>query len=292
MPGAGSVLTGAFLISFSGVFVKWAHVNPSVAGFYRMFIGGLVLGILILVRGENRWYGFTWFFLSCCCGIFFAMDLFFWHRSIHYIGPGLSTILANFQVFFLALFGALILKEKLKKKLITAIPLAMTGLYLLAGVQWSRLGAIYRTGIWLGLATAACYAAYLLVLRKAQGNPKAPSPMMTLFVIAMISASALVIESYFHGEKFALPDMQSLLSLISYGIFSQVIGWLMITRGLPNVPSSLGGLLLLLQPTLSFIWDILFFSRPTTFIDACGAILALSAIYLGTVSGMAGVRRP
>ncbi|OGP63500.1 MAG: hypothetical protein A2V65_07795 [Deltaproteobacteria bacterium RBG_13_49_15] len=284
--GARFVLIGAFLISFSGVFVKWAHVSPSVAGFYRTFIGGLALAAVLFIRREHKWYGTGWLLLSGCCGVLFALDLFFWHRSIQYIGPGLSTILANFQVFFLALFGVLILKEKVNGKLIAAIPLAMIGLYLLAGVQWNRLGSTYRTGVWLGLAAAACYAVYLLVLRKIQGNMKAPSPMMTLLVISMISAAALGAESFIHGEKFFIPDLQSLASLLSYGILSQVIGWVLITKGLPGVPSSLAGLLLLLQPTLSFAWDILFFNRPTTHIDAIGAVMALCAIYLGTVAGM------
>ncbi|MEW5909340.1 MAG: DMT family transporter [Thermodesulfobacteriota bacterium] len=284
--GSRSVIVGAFLISFSGVFVKWAHVPPSVAGFYRTLIGGLVLGILLFIRRENRWYGFGWFFLSCCCGILFAMDLFLWHRSIHYIGPGLSTILANFQVFFLALFGGLILREKPNRKLIAAIPMAMLGLYLLAGVQWNSLGSTYQTGVWLGLATAACYAAYLLVLRKVQGSRKAPSPIMSLMIISLVCAGALGAESFSRGESFAIPDPQTLISLLSYGTLCQVIGWILITKGLPGVPSTLAGLLLLLQPTLSFVWDILFFSRPTTLSDISGALLALCAIYLGTLGQM------
>jgi len=39
---------------------------------------------------------------------------------------------------------------------------------------------------------------------------------------------------------------------------------------------------LLLQPTLAFTWDVLFFHRPTDVTDVVGAGLALAAIYLGT----------
>jgi drug/metabolite transporter (DMT)-like permease len=41
-------------------------------------------------------------------------------------------------------------------------------------------------------------------------------------------------------------------------------------------------LLLLLQPTLTFIWDMIFFGRPTTVIEGAGAMLALGAIHLGS----------
>ncbi len=60
---------------------------------------------------------------------------------------------------------------------------------------------------------------------------------------------------------------------------------MLITRGLPHVQAGTAGLLILLQPTLAFVWDIVFFARPTTLVDVAGAVLALGAIYLGTVRG-------
>ena len=46
----------------------------------------------------------------------------------------------------------------------------------------------------------------------------------------------------------------------------------------------LAGLALLLQPTLSFVWDVLFFGRPMQPIEIAGAAIALFAIYLGSRS--------
>jgi drug/metabolite transporter (DMT)-like permease len=40
-------------------------------------------------------------------------------------------------------------------------------------------------------------------------------------------------------------------------------------------------LILLLQPALAFVWDVLFFQRPTTLVNWLGVMLALAAIYLG-----------
>jgi drug/metabolite transporter (DMT)-like permease len=48
--------------------------------------------------------------------------------------------------------------------------------------------------------------------------------------------------------------------------------------------ASRAGLLLLLQPTGAFIWDILIFTRPTSGIEYFGAGLALTAIYLGNTT--------
>jgi drug/metabolite transporter (DMT)-like permease len=163
-----------------------------------------------------------------------------------------------------------------------AIPLAFFGLFLLAGIHWHQLGEAYRLGVFLGLATAACYAVYILALRKLQSQRNAPSAMANLAVISMVSALLLGSAAWMQNDPFAIPDLQSIFSLVAYGLFSQVIGWVLISNGLIRLKSSLVGLLILLQPALSFTWDILFFHRETDLFGAVGAVLSLTAIYLGT----------
>lgn len=43
------------------------------------------------------------------------------------------------------------------------------------------------------------------------------------------------------------------------------------------------GLILLLQPMLAFVWDVLFFRRSFGGVQLAGAALALAAIYLGSL---------
>jgi drug/metabolite transporter (DMT)-like permease len=276
------VMTGALMISFSGVYVKLAHVSPTVSGFYRVFLGGLMLLIIVLLRRERLWKDFSHFALTVICGFVFAADLFVWHRSVCYTGPGLATILGNFQVFLLALFGVAVLGEKISLSLILAIPLAMTGLFMIVGIDWNLMGENYKAGIFFGFATAVCYCGYILILRKIQSVKDGLSAMATLTVVSLSAAAFLGIEGWLEKNSFVIPDMQSLFSLFAYGIFSQVIGWILITKGLPQIRASLAGLLLLIQPSFAFIWDMLFFDRQATPMSITGAILALTAIYMGT----------
>ena len=183
------VLIGAFLISFASVFVKVADVGPTVAMFYRFLFGGLTLGCASLILREPLWRGRRPMFWSVAAGVAFSSDLFFWHRSIHYVGPGLATILANFQVFGLAAVGALILKERLGWKRGLAIPLSMVGLFLLVGWDWNELGPRYRIGVGYGLATAAFYTFLTLILRKSQTLPEKLAPMANMAWVGLIGAA-------------------------------------------------------------------------------------------------------
>jgi drug/metabolite transporter (DMT)-like permease len=255
-----------------------------MAGFYRTFFGGIILLVIVGARGGQLWQGFSHFFLGVLCGLLLALDLFFWHISIHFIGPGLATILGNFQVFILALFGVLVLKEKPTINLLVAIPLAMLGLYSLAGIQWGDLGRNYKIGVYLGIATAVCYAAYLLVLRRLQTSDDYLSAAANLVIVSFVTAAFLGTTAWQQGDSFEIPDLQSLLSLSGYGLFSQVLGWVLIAKGLPQIKSSFAGLLLLLQPALAFVWDMLFFDRKTSIVGGIGAVITLAAIYLGATS--------
>jgi hypothetical protein len=44
------IVVGSFFISFSGVFVKIAHVGPTAAGVYRNLFGALALLAITLAR--------------------------------------------------------------------------------------------------------------------------------------------------------------------------------------------------------------------------------------------------
>lgn len=276
------VAAGAFLLSFAAVFVKLARVGPTTAGFYRMLVGGVVLALVAVARRERFWMGRAALTIAAAAGVWFALDLFFWHRSIHLVGPGLATILANFQVFLLAGYGAVVLRERLTWRLGVAIPLALAGLFLLVGVDWGHLPAGYRWGVALGLLTAVSYGAFLLTLRASQARAGRLEPIPNLLIVCAVTTPLLGAGALAEGQTLGVPDPTTALLLVAYGVTAQVVGWLLISRGLPGVEAGQAGLILLLQPSLAFVWDVLFFARPTDLTDVLGATLALAAIYLGT----------
>ena len=123
------LLAGAIMISFSGVWVKLSHVTPTVSAFYRVFFGGIILLVMALMRREVKWQGGRHALIVLLCSLFFSLDLLFYHYSIHLVGPGLGTILPNFQVFILAAVGVFIFKERVRLTFLGAIPLAVMGFF-------------------------------------------------------------------------------------------------------------------------------------------------------------------
>lgn len=276
------MLAGTVFISFSAVFVRLADVGPTTAGFYRMLFGAVLLVAVVAVKRLPLWRGWTPFGLALVAGLFFAADLISWHRSIHYVGPGLATILANFQVFSLAIIGVVFFRERAGWRFLISIPLAVAGLLLLVGVDWDALSPAYRAGVWLGLFCAVMYTGYLLTLRRSQRRRDRLDPTANLAVITVVTTLILAPICVLQGEGFGIPDGRSAVALVAYGFLCQAVGWIVISWAVVKIEASRVGLLLLLQPTLTFIWDILFFQRPTAAVEVAGASLTLAAIYFGS----------
>lgn len=277
------MIVGAAAISTTSLFVKLAHVGPTVSAFYRMGLGGamLLFGLVALRRWQPvRLADLAWLAVPALA---FAIDLMLWHRSILYIGPGLATLLGNFQVFLMALAGFVLYRERLGWHFLAGVALGFVGLYLLVGLDWSAVGAQYQLGVVLGIVTGIAYAVYMLSTRHAQRSGHVRlAPAQLLCVVSLLCAAVLGVAVLAEGESFALPDVDSGASLLGLAFFGQVFGWVLLTRAMPHLPASLIGLLLLLQPALSFVFDVLLFARPTRTTDWIGVGLSLVGIFVGS----------
>ncbi|MEJ2084825.1 MAG: DMT family transporter [Acidobacteriota bacterium] len=198
------LVSGAVAISFSPVWVAGATVGPDIAAFYRCLIGGVVLAIGLGVRKERLRFSSQNLRLAAAAIGFFAVDLALWHAAIGYIGPGLSTLLGNFQVFLLAAVGIVWLKEPANWRFLLSVPLALGGLFLLVGRQWAQVGGDFRFGVGLGLTVAFAYAAFTLTLRRAQSVPSALSPAANLMIVSLGVAAVMAPLAALRGETFIL----------------------------------------------------------------------------------------
>ena len=276
------IVAGSVLISFSAVFVKLADVGPTASGVYRNVFGALALLVIVAARRDRVWNGMRRLRWALVAGLCFAADIFFWHRSILYVGPGLATILGNFQVFFMTGVGIFVFRERTSWRFLAAIPLAVLGLFLLVGLRWNDFDATYRRGVLFGVLTAISYALYLLSLRGARRERERVSAAANLATVSTVTALLLLAAASVTGESLRIPDGRTALVLVAYGVLCQALGWIIISRTFHLVDASRAALILLLQPTLTFFWDVVFFGRPTTLLETGGAALAIAAIYMGS----------
>lgn len=275
------LLAGSICLSFSPVFIKVAAVDPDLAGFYRMFFAGIGLLPLFLLRENNIRIDRKPFSLLAGSGILLGIDFMFWHRSIDLIGPGLSTLLGNFQVFFTAVFSWLFLRERITPMFVLAIFIAGCGLLMITGIDLPALSFAVKLGIIFGLLTAFFYSGYILLVKASMTGTQL-SGITAMLIVSVSCSLFLALFNLCKGIPFMLTDSRSFYALAAVGLICTALGWSLISSAIKQVPATVAGLVLLLQPTLAFIWDVLFFKRVTSGVEYLGIVFILSAIYLGS----------
>lgn len=255
------LLMGAAIIGSNGLMVRFAETPPTISAFWRMLISGILLAAWVQHRhGWQRLSPKAWGWI-CIPAIAFAVDLWMWHRSILIVGPGLSTLLANAQVFFMVLAGVLFFGERLTLRFGFGVILAFFGLWLLLGGDWASLPEEYRWGVWLGLATGLAYAVYNIGLKRAQteaaaGRERIPIEQV-LCLAAFGSALILGVMGVAEGSHFAIPGWRSFAILLALAALGHCLSWILISRSINVLSVGMVGLLLLTQPTVAYLLDVL-----------------------------------
>ena len=279
--GSLSILSGAFLISFSPVFVNLVSIEPTVSGFYRMLFGSIALFIIYLIKNNENPIRKNISKFVVLGAIFFSLDLWFWHRSIIYVGPGLSTLLVNFQILILPFLALIFFNQKTQRIQIFSIFLGLLGLYLITGQSWHISSNNYKLGILFGLLTAISYSGYIISMKRIDHKVAVNSdPILNLLFVSLISAGLLFLFSIIEQASLEIKSSSELIWMICYGLFSHVLGWFFILNGLQKVSAVNAGIILLTQPILSYVWDIIIFKKVILPIEYFGIVSVLLAMII------------
>jgi drug/metabolite transporter (DMT)-like permease len=278
-----AALLGAMCIAFSGVFYRWAEVSPSTGTVYRALFGLPLLGLVAWL--EHRRYGglpARTVRLALLAGVFFAGDLLFWHHAIEAVGAGLATVLGNLQVLVVGVVAWIAFGERPSRNTFLALPVVLVGVALISGAIGGRaFGANPVLGVFLGLATALCYAGYLLIIRRGSGDLRRPAGPVAIATISTAAVAALA--GVVVGDLDPLPAPASLAWLAVLGLTSQSLGYLLISLSLSRLPAVLTSMILLAQPVMTVVLGIVLLHEAPSATQLLGVAFVIGGIAVATV---------
>jgi drug/metabolite transporter (DMT)-like permease len=269
---------GAVAIAFSSILVRLSHATPSTAAIFRCLYA--LPALALIAWREDRRFGRRTprhRLTAVASGVFFAADLLLWHRSIHDVGAGLATVLANIQVVLVPLVAWAWLAERPGRQMLAALPVAGLGVLLISGaLEHGAYGRDPTRGTAFGLGAGVAYVGFLLLLRRGGADLRRPAgPLLdaTATAAVLCVAAGLVI-----GDARLLPSWPSAGWLVTLALTSQVLGWLLITSSLPRLPAALTSLLLTVQPLGSMALGAEIFGESPTAAQLVGVALVLAAL--------------
>jgi drug/metabolite transporter (DMT)-like permease len=271
---------GAICISASAVLFTLANVEPVAATFYRCALPLPVLAVLAVK--ERRRQGPRPLASHGCAllaGFFLAMNLVFWIRSIADVGAGAATVLGNLQVLFVALIAWAVLRERPGRVFLVTLPLILLGVVLVSGMIGSGSTALHPvTGVLFGLATSATYACFLLILRQTAGQARHAAGQL-FEATAAAAVGALLLGMAFGGLRLAIP-WRSLVWLMVLTLTSGIVGWLLITRSLPQLPATVSAMILLLEPAGALVLAAVALGQRPSLLQISGSILVCGGVLI------------
>lgn len=272
----------SILFGLGAVFVVFIRLDAVVIAFYRLLIGAVLFGMILLWKREPLSINFRALFFASLSGVMLGIDLALWNQSIFYVGPGIATILNSLQIFFMAGFGWAFFHDKPSVKLLFSLCLSFVGVVLLCSneIQGDDKGGI---GVVVGIASGVAFAVSMLAMRQTAAHQK-HSLTNTMFYASVAGALATGIYAALTGRSFIINDVPSWLMMAIYGSVVHVLAWYLMAKAMPHLSVAVVGLLMTLEPVIVVIVDVSFLSKALTTWQILGVFVTIGAIYMGTQS--------
>ncbi|WP_295194178.1 DMT family transporter, partial [uncultured Brevundimonas sp.] len=188
------LLIAASVLGLAPILVRLTETGPAAAGFWRFLFALPLLTILAArepggVGGPSKW--------ALLAGLFFALDLSFWHYGIVMTSVANATVLCNLTPVVVTLFGWFVLKERPHRLFILALALAMGGAFAMAAGADGGQGTNPMLGDLFSLSVAVWYSGYFLAVQAARRTAGA---MRVTFWATLLGAPLLLIVALALGE--------------------------------------------------------------------------------------------
>jgi drug/metabolite transporter (DMT)-like permease len=272
---------GVFAIGWSALFVRWSAVPGWTSAFWRMTLAQLVFVPWALAARRARARPLPQpsrpaVVAAIVAGVFFAADLALFNTSVMVSSAANATLLGTNAPIFVALGAWLLYRDRPTRSFWTGFALSFAGMLAIVGmdmVRHPRLGL----GDALAVGGAACYAGYLLYVRRSRAEIDA----LTFSAISGVTASAtlLLVCVALRTPLWDYPA-RSWWALLGLALVTQVVGHLSVAYSLGKLPVSVTSIALLGQAPITAVLAVPLLGERLTPLQVAGGMLVLVGIYI------------
>ena len=267
------LLFGACVIGLSPILVRLSDTGPAAAGFWRLAFA-LPLLALLTRRAEGKVGRPP--SVALLAGVFFALDLGFWHYGIRYTSVTNATVLSNLTPVVVTAFAWVFLKERPKALFLVAVAAAVGGAWLMAIENGGGALVNQPLGDAFSLMTAFWYALYFLAM--SQGR-KTEGASRLMFWVSLAGAPMLLVASLGLGEPLTPATLAGWAACLGLGLM-HVAGQGSIAWAMGRLPMSTASVVVLVQPVVAGLLGWMLFAERIGPLQALGAAVTLGGVVL------------
>jgi len=264
-------------MGISPVFVREAGVGPFTSAFYRVFLA------LPLLWAWMRWEADRpdalpdpgWTRAIVLAGLFFALDLFFWHLSVLHTTIANATLLATMAPVWVMLFS-LVIGEKVTRVMVAGLGLCILGGASLVGSSW-QLAPERLLGDLYGIGTSLGFGLYFLAVRVAR---REASPGVILARSSAVTALVLGLVAATQENSWWPASLGGLAALVAMASVSHVGGQGLLAYALGHLSAAFSSLVIFLEALAAALFGWLIFHETLGPWQIAGGLAILFGIWV------------
>jgi drug/metabolite transporter (DMT)-like permease len=266
------LMAGACVIGFSPILVRLTQTGPAAAAFWRLAFALPILGVSTRRSAEGLKAPSR---LALLAGLFFALDLGFWHYGVKYTSVGLATVLSNLTPIVVTAVAWLVLKQRPRRLFLLAVAVALAGAWLMASQRRGAPGLDPPLGNLLSVTTALWYGLYMVV---AQARRREGASAL-MFWSSVAGLPLVLIAALALGERIVPTGPSGWAACVGLGLVHAggqgAIAWAM-----GRLPPATASVVVLVQPVVAALLAWAVFQEPVTPLQALGGAVALGGVVL------------
>ncbi len=259
------------------------HVGPFSAAFLRFAIASVFL-LLAAWRIEGRLPAvrprqILPIFLLGLTGVL-AYNVFFF-KGLKLIEAGRAAIIIANNPIGIALFSALIFRERLTPPRLVGILVSISGAVLvITRGSWSALGS--GSVGWGELLILGCVASWVTFSLLGKALLTEMSPLASVLYASLSGALCLALPAWQEGLPGAWPAFTLIdwLALFYLGFFGTVLGFVWYYQGIQRIGATKAGVFINFVPISAIISSFFILDEPLTMSLLAGPLLVLTGVYL------------
>lgn len=249
-PPLAALVVAVVAVSTSAILVRWSSAQSLPKAFYRVLFTTLFLLPFAVSRHRaafGRFSGRDWL-LAGAGGIALALHFASWFESLEWTSVAASVTIVQSQVLFVALGAALVLGERVTRRTVVGMVVALCGIAVLSvgdSISGTVAGVAPLYGNALALVGAVCAAGYVLVGRSLRQRISLVPYVVVVYSVCAVVLLALTVAD--GAPLFAYPPREWLL-FVGMAVGPGLFGHTVLNWALAHVESSVVSVSLLGEP--------------------------------------------
>jgi drug/metabolite transporter (DMT)-like permease len=273
--GVAQAATATAFFSTGAILVRWAQdLSPAEVTSLRTLLGGLVVGAVALGSGERLMVSVAEFRRLLPIGLITAVHFLAFIASLYFTTVAHSLTLTYTAPLFIALLSRTILGERLPRKALVGMAMALAGVAVLTGFE-PHVSRRMLVGDLLAVGAAVTFALYSLFGRRERGRIPLLPYASWVYVIAGLATAPLAV------GLFSRPvPGRALAAVLALALFPLALGHTLYNAALRRLHPSVPNLIATQEVTGSILLAWFFLSESPTWNALAGAAITLAGVGL------------